>query len=25
LTGAGLKEAKDAVERYWVSKPTLTY
>jgi hypothetical protein len=21
LTGAGLKESKDAVERYWVSKP----
>lgn len=22
LTGLGLKEAKDAVEKYWVSKPT---
>ena len=21
LTGAGLKESKDAVEKYWVSKP----
>jgi ribosomal protein L7/L12 len=21
LTGAGLKEAKDAVERHWISKP----
>lgn len=22
MTGMGLKESKDAVERYWVSKPT---
>jgi ribosomal protein L7/L12 len=22
LTGTGLKEAKDAVEKYWVSKPS---